>query len=139
MVNQFLLKVVSAISPVLLEVHRQVACDELPGSIRHEACDVHFPHGSVDDGHASLAIFPSLDELLVGLPVVRASIINAISAEALVAMSYKPEFVEIAPEELRDEVRGVLAVPVFGDVRLRLMVYFPDGERTVRKPRRKFT
>jgi len=131
MIDQFLLKVMSSISPVLFQVHRQVARDELPRSVGHEACDVHFSHGGVDDGHASLAVFPSLDELLVGLPVVKSSIINTVSAEALVAVPHEPEFIEITPEELRDEVGGVRAVAIFGDVVLCIVVHFPDGERPV--------
>jgi len=78
-----------------------------------------------------LAIFPSLDELHVGLPAVESSIINTISAEALVTVSDKPEFVEIAPEKLRDEVGAVRAVAIFGDVLLCLMVHLSDGERAV--------
>jgi len=100
MINQFLFKVMGSISPVLFQVHRQVARDELPSSVGHEACDVHFSHGGVDDGHASLAVFPSLNELFIGLPAVESSIINTVRAEALVAISHKPEFVEIAPEKL---------------------------------------
>lgn len=110
----------------------------MPSTVAHEACDVHFSHGGVDDGHAGLAVFPSLDELHVGLPVVINSIINTVSAEALVAVSYKPEFIEIAPKELRNEVGGVRAVAIFGDVVLCIMVDLPDGERPVSKPRRKF-
>jgi len=111
----------------------------LPSSVGHEACDVHFSHSGVDNRHAGLAIFPSLDELHVGLPAVKSSIINTISTEALVAVSDKPKFVEIAPEKLRDEVSGVRAVAIFGDVLLCGMVHLSDGERAVSQPRRKFT
>ena len=139
MINQLLLKVMSSESPVLSQVHRQVARHELPGSVGHEASDVHFSHSGVDNRHACLAIFPSLDELHVGLPAVGTSIINTVGIEALVAVSHKPEFVEIAPEKLRDEVSAVRAMAVFGDVRLSLVVHLSDGERAVGEPRRKFT
>ena len=139
MINQFLLKVMSSKSPVLFEVHRQVARHELPRSVGHEACDVHFSHSGVNNRHAGLAVLPSLDELHVGLPAVESSIINTVSAEALVAVPHKPEFVEIAPEKLRDEVCAVRALAVFGDVLLCVMVHLPDGERAVSQPRRKFT
>ena len=62
---------------------------------------------------------------------MESSIINTISAEALVAVSDKPEFVEIAPEKLRDEVSAVRAVAIFGDILLCLMVHLSDGERAV--------
>ena len=137
-VDECLLEVVGALEPILLEVLSQVAGDDHAAAVRHEPGRVHVTHQCVDEWHASPAFSPPLHDLRIRFPVVVGTIVDAVRAEALVALPHKPVFVVVAPEELVDEDACSIIGTLLLLVLLRSEVYLPAAERAVRKPRRQF-
>jgi len=85
-----------------------------------------------------LPISPSLQGGLVSLPIVVSSVINAIGAEALVAIPHKPVAVEVAPKQLVNEDGGGLVGAMLFYVVSGIVEDLSGGEGTVCEPRRKF-
>jgi len=85
-----------------------------------------------------LPISPSLQGGLVSLPIVVSSVINAIGAEALVAITNKPVAVEVAPKQLVNEDGGGLVGAMLFYVVSGIVEDLSGGEGTVCEPRRKF-
>lgn len=81
MVNQHLLEPVGPVAPVLLQVEREVGCNDLAASVGHPASLGKFTHARVDQGHACHSVSPPLDLRLVNLPLVHSFTTGAILVE----------------------------------------------------------
>lgn len=137
MVDEFFFEIMCSITPILLQIHRQVAGHNHAPSVWHEASLIHLSHQGVYKGHSCLPISPSLEGVLVSLPVVVSSVVNAIGAKALVAIPHKPVAVEVAPKQLVDEDSGGLVGAMLFDVVSGIVEDLPGGEGAVCEPRRK--
>lgn len=137
MVDQFLLEVVGTFSPILLQIHGQVACYHHPSSIRHEPCIVHLPHESIHKRHASITIPPSLNLLWICLPRIVSSVVDAILTEDFVAMVETPIPLEVSPEKfIHIHSCWLISLLLLLEL-LSLPVDFSDGEWAICKPWRK--
>ena len=100
MVDEYMLKVVCAEPPILLQVHRQVAGYDLSSTIRHPTSLIHFSHESVYYGHACHPSLPSLDDCHVSLPIVMRPIVDAIALKDGITLVHGPKLVIVTPEKL---------------------------------------
>ena len=100
MVDEYMLKVVSAKPPILLQVHGQVTSYDLSSPIRQEPSFIHFSHEGVYYGHACHPSLPSLYDSHVCLPVVIRPIVDPIALEDGVALVHGPKLVIVTPEKL---------------------------------------
>ena len=103
MVNEHLLKVVGAKPPILLQVHRKVACYDHTSSIRHESSFVHLSHESIDNWHSRLTLSPPINDSHICLPVVISAIVDTIAVKDLLAVFHTPVSLIIAPKEFIDK------------------------------------
>lgn len=99
MIKKSLLKPMCTLSPVLLEIHSEIASDYHSSSVWHEASRVHVSHQCINKGHSCLTLSPPFDNIIHILPVVVRPVIYSILREVLVSVSHEPESIEVSPEE----------------------------------------
>lgn len=97
-VEQGLLEVVLPVSPVLLQIQAQVARSHLPGSVADVACLSQVSHDRVDDRHASHAVLPTPDYVLISAPLAVHATGVAVLIKDVVAVLERPVVPEVAPE-----------------------------------------
>ena len=118
-IQQHLLEVSCAASPVLSQVKCQVGGDNLASAIAHEASCVELSHEGIYYRHASAALLPSSDQFWVCLPfeAISAFWLDALQPEhaRLVALAIEAE--EFSPAQLKVKVSGRL---VLSDLLLEL-------------------
>ena len=121
-----MLEVVSAEPPILLQVHCQIASNDLSSSVRHPTSLVHFSHESVYYRHTCHPTLPSLDDCHVSLPVVMGPVVDAIALEDGVALVHGPELVIVTPEKFAHiHPLSLVSVSVLTEP-TDLMVYLSD-------------
>lgn len=134
MIDEHFLKVMSSISPILLEVHGKVACNHHSASVGHEASLVHLTNQCIDQRHTSLSLSPSVNCIFAGLPIVVLSFVDSIGRKCLIFVSHVPKFVEVAPKKLIDENLGRLVSGMFFFIFLSSKVNFSDRNRSIGEP-----
>ena len=136
-VYQSFFEVMSSISPVLLQVLREIASHDHAASVRHKACSVHIPHKRVYKGHSSFAFFPSLVDFRILLPIIISAFVDPILTEHLIAIVHTPISIVVSPEQLIN-VRFSLNIRlVFLFILSHCVVYFTNWQGSTRYPRTK--
>ena len=136
-IYQLFLKVVGAITPVLLQIHSQVARYHHTTSVWHEPCRIQIPHERIYERHASATFSPSLNCLHVCLPIVVLSVIDPIGTEYLHSISHAPEPIVVSPEEFIYEYLCWIIPSMLFFKGLCFMIGIPGRESTCGKPWRK--
>ena len=103
MIDQSLLKPVSSISPILFQIHREVACNYSSSLLRHITSLVHLSDEGIYEWHTSQSSLPALYSLIIGLPIVVFAIIDSVSSEHFVLIPHAPVSVEISHQKIIDE------------------------------------